>query len=124
MGSTIHPKISAVFHHETSEHVSLWKRFLVWCNAQQPNRFIWLALSLVGHCTFITVVTILVITYSGNHFIYWAFTIGAIMASLVVNIAGQPTKVTIPVFFISVIIDAVIIALCVANGFYTSSAYG
>jgi hypothetical protein len=124
MDSITHPGLSTAFHHERGEQVSLWKRFLTWCDLQQPNRFMWMALGLAGHGTFITVITILAITYSGNHFIYWPFTIGAMMACLVVNIAGQPTKVTLPVFFISIIIDAAIIVLCAVNGFYTSSVYG
>ena len=123
MGSVLHPRLSTAFHHERSEHISLWKRFIAWCDAQQENRFLWMVLGIVGHGTLITVITILAITYSGNHFIYWPITIGAMMACLVVNIAGQPTRITIPVFFISVIIDAVIIGLCIANGFDTSSAY-
>jgi hypothetical protein len=120
MGSITHPRLSTAFHHERDEQDSLWKRFLTWCDLEQPNRFMWMALGLVGHASFITVITILVITYSGNHFIYWPFTIAAMMACLVVNIAGQPTKVTLPVFFISIIIDAAIIVLCAANGFHTS----
>jgi hypothetical protein len=123
MGSVIHPRLSTAFHHERSEHVSLWKRFIAWCDRQQENRFLWMAFGIVSHSTFITVITILAITYSGNHFIYWPFVIGAMMACLVVNIAGQPTKITIPVFFISIIIDAVIIFLCAANGFDISSGY-
>jgi hypothetical protein len=83
----------------------------------------WMAFGIVGHSTFITNITILAITYSGNHFIYWPFVIGAMMSCLIVNISGLPTKTTIPVFFISVIIDAVIIMMCAANGFDMSSGY-
>jgi hypothetical protein len=123
MGSAIHSKVSTVFHSERSEQVSLWKNFLVWCDTQQENRFMWMALIIVGHSTFITVITILAITYSGNHFIYWPAAIGGLMACLVVNIAGQPTRITIPVFFVSIIIDVVIIVLCTVNGFDISSSY-
>jgi hypothetical protein len=63
------------------------------------------------------------IVFTGNHFIFWPFAIGAMAACLVVNLAAMPTRIIIPVFFISLLIDLVIIVLCVANGFDISATY-
>jgi hypothetical protein len=57
------------------------------------------------------------VVLAGNHFIFWPFVIGAMGATLLVNLAAMPTKITIPVFFFSVLIDLVIIISCVAIGF-------
>jgi hypothetical protein len=40
--------------------------------------------------------------------------------TLVTNLAAMPTKITIPVFFLSVLVDLVIIASCIAIGFDAS----
>ncbi len=115
MGSVIHPKISTVFH-ERSELISLWKRFLNWTDEQQSSRFLWMAFIILGHSIIFTPFALAVVYFSGNHFFYWPITIIAMMACLVVNLSGLPTKVTIPVFFISLIVDLVIIMCTITNG--------
>ena len=116
MGFVIHPKVSTFFHHERSELDSLWKRFLSWADAQQTNRFLWMALIILGHSIIFTPFVLAIVFFSGNHFLYWPITISAMMACLVVNLSGLATKVTIPVFFISLIIDLIIIFCTVTNG--------
>ena len=37
--------------------------------------------------------------------------------ALVTNPAAMPTKIVIPVFFLSVLMDVAIIAICAINGF-------
>jgi hypothetical protein len=44
-------------------------------------------------------------------------------ACLVVNLAALPTKITIPVFFISVLIDLVIIISCIVIGLNPAGTY-
>lgn len=55
-----------------------------------------------------------VVVLAGNHFIFWPFVIGAMGITLIVNLAAMPTKITIPVFFFSVLVDLAIIAACIA----------
>ncbi len=102
---------------ETHYHFSLWKRFIAWADGQEKNRFFWLSLAVFGHSCIITMITGLTIALTGNHFIYWPFAIAAIVMSLVSNLAGLPTKITIPIFFLSVLIDIVVIISCCTNGF-------
>jgi hypothetical protein len=52
----------------------------------------------------------------GNLPIFWPFAIAAIAMSLVVNLAALPTKITIPVFLFSILIDLVVIVNCIAIG--------
>ncbi len=84
---------------------------------------LWLAISLAGHGCVLTIITMFAIMFAGNNFIFWPFAIGAMAMCLIVNLAAMPTKITIPVFFLSVLIDVVIIAICVATGFNMSPVY-
>lgn len=114
------------YHSELNKagsHVSLWKRFINWSAGQEKNRLFWLAFTTVGHGCIFTLATMVAIIFSGNHFIYWPFAIAAMGMSLVSNLAALPTKITIPVFFLSVLIDAVIIISCFINGFNISATY-
>lgn len=93
----------------------LWSRFLKWSEAQEPNRLGWVAGILFGHGCIITILTMLAIQMNGNHFIFWPFAIASMGACVITNLAAMPTKVTIPVFAISVLIDLAIIAICIVG---------
>ena len=110
-------------YHEVQTHVSLWSRFINWCATQEEKRFLWLGLALVGHGCVITILTLFAIMFSGNNLIFWPFVMVAMVACLVVNLAALPTKITIPVFFLSVLIDAAIFAICIANGINLNSIF-
>jgi hypothetical protein len=45
----------------------------------------------------------------GNSPLLWAFAIAAMTMCVVTNLAALPTKITIPVFFLSVLIDVLLI---------------
>jgi len=102
---------------------SLWKKFIGWTNKQEKNRMLWTAIAIAGHGCIFTILTTLAILFTGNHFIFWPFAIGAMSVTVVVNLSALPTRITIPVFFLSLIIDAVIIAMCIANGFDIAATY-
>jgi hypothetical protein len=99
----------------------LWTRFMTWTESQERNRLAWTAIILTGHGCIITIATLLAIIYAGNAFIFWPFAIGAMAASLIVNLAALPTRITIPVFIGSLLIDLTIIALCLMHGFHADS---
>jgi hypothetical protein len=44
-------------------------------------------------------------------------------ACLVTNLSALPARITIPVFFASLLVDIVIIALCLAHGFNMNATY-
>lgn len=89
---------------------SLFSRFIAWCDGQEKFRFGWVAAILAIHGCVLAPITILAITLGGNHFAFWGVAIGAIAMALIANLAAMPTKITIPVFFLSILIDIVIIA--------------
>ncbi len=92
---------------------TLAHRFFDWCRGQEKNRLAWLALIITGHGCVITPITLGIIILSGNNFVFWPWTIAAMGMSVVTNLAAQPTKITIPVFFLSVLIDLAVIATCI-----------
>jgi hypothetical protein len=98
-------------------HVSPWKKFITWCTGQEKYRLGWLAAAITVHGCILTILTMFAVILAGNHFIFWPFVIGAMGITLIVNLAAMPTKITIPVFFISVFVDLVIIVSCIAIGF-------
>ena len=89
---------------------SIFSRFIAWCNEQEKFRFGWVATIIAIHGCVLAPITVLAIALGGNHIAYWGVAIGAMAMALVVNLAAMPTKITIPVFFFSVLLDVVIIA--------------
>lgn len=89
---------------------SLFSRFIDWCDSQEEFHFGWVAAILTIHGCVLAPITVLAITLGGNHFAFWGIAIGAIAMALIANLAAMPTKITIPVFFLSILIDIVIIA--------------
>lgn len=94
---------------------SFLSQFINWCNGQEKYRFGWLAISLTLHGCVLAPITVLSIALGGNNFVLWGVAIGAIAMPLVVNLAAMPTKVTIPVFFFSVLLDLVVIVSALAS---------
>ena len=100
-------------HARSEKRTSLFHQFLTWCQSQEKYRFGWLAAIVAGHGCIITPITVLLITLSGNNMTLWALAIAAMSMSLVTNLAALPTRITIPVFFLSILIDIVVVANCI-----------
>lgn len=100
---------------------SIVSRFFAWCQSQEEQRLLWLGVILGGHGCVITPITVLFVVMAGNLPIFWPFVIGAIFMSLIVNLAALPTKITLPVFFISLAIDLFVIINCIAIGLSAAS---
>jgi len=73
----------------------------------------WLSIALAGHGCFLTPLALLAVMFAGNLMILWAIVIGAMAMCLVSNLAAMPTKITIPVFMLSILIDLGVIISCV-----------
>ena len=100
----------------TSHKQSVFSRFLAWCNGQEKFRFGWVAAILAIHGCVLAPITVLAIALlGGNSMIFWAMLIGGMALSLIVNLAAMPTKITIPVFFFSILIDISIIIAAIAT---------
>ena len=112
MGTVIHnyPQSYSARH-----RIPLWKKFITWCNGQQENQLGWLAVSfMVRGCIFVPM-TIIIIAMSGNNFIFVALALGAMIVAITVNLATLPTKITLPVFFFTLVLDVAIIIACLLH---------
>ena len=90
--------------------LSTWTRFITWCKHQEESRFLWLGIALATHACFITPLTLFVVMSTGNSPVLFSFAIAAMAMTLVTNLAALPTKITIPTFALSIILDIAIIA--------------
>jgi len=108
---------STYAHPVKKESTSIVSRLVSWCKGQEKHRLGWLAVIITGHGCVLTPITLFAIILSGNSMVFWSMAIAAMGMSLITNLAALPTKITIPVFFLSVVIDLVIIASCISIGF-------
>ena len=101
----------------TERKSSLLTRFINWSESQEKNRYGWLGLILTAHGCVLTPITLFAIVLSGNNIIFWFMAMAAMGMALTTNLAAMPTKVTIPTFVLSIIIDIALIVSCVIIGF-------
>jgi hypothetical protein len=107
-------------HDIESAKISEWKKFINWCESQEKYRIGWMIVTITLHGCVLSIFTMFAVILAGNHFIFWPFVICAMGITLFTNLVALPTKITIPVFFFSVLIDLVIIISCIAIGFNVS----
>ena len=103
--------------------ISLLKKIMNWCNCQEKNRLLWLGIALTAHGCIITPVTIMAVLFAGNSMFLFVLALVAMGATLVTNLAAMPTKITIPVFILSTLIDLAIIFSCVFTGLDIAKTY-
>ncbi len=102
---------------------SVFSRFMNWCEGQEKYRFGWLAGVLSIHGCALTPITLFAIILAGTNMVFFVLALVAMGMTLVTNLAAMPTKITIPTFFLSVIIDVAIIVSCVVVGFDVTGTY-
>ena len=60
-------------------------------------------------------VVVFFVCMTGNDLALWMAAMAAMGVTLIVNLAAQPTKITIPTFFLSIVVDVAIIVACVVQ---------
>jgi hypothetical protein len=94
---------------------SLVNRFFDWSSDQQENRLGWQGISLIGFGCFFTPLAVLLISLSGANLFLILTALIAMEVNLVVNLTTMPTKITIPVFFLTALTDLIIIVVSVIS---------
>jgi hypothetical protein len=120
--TTMNQAISATYTQNTSS-TSFVRKFFAWCKGQDENRFLWLGIVLAGHGCILTPLTVMAVLLAGTNMLLFVLAIVSMGMSLVTNLAAMPTKITIPVFALSVLIDIAIIISCAAMGFDITKTY-
>ncbi len=93
---------------------AIFSKFFTWCRQQEEYRFGWVAAILTIHGCVLAPLTIFVSFLVGFNIVLIALVIGAMAMALVSNLAAMPTKITIPVFFFSVLVDLAVIIASIA----------
>lgn len=102
-------------HYITTEkkELSIFSKFINWCESQEENRMLWLALSFLGLIGVAVPVTLAAVSFlAGNNFNLWIAVCVINVPVFAINLAAQPTKITVPSLFLAWITDAVIILYC------------
>jgi len=120
MATISHPSLQSVY---TRSSESIFSRFITWCNNQQEDRLMWVGIALAGHGCEITPLTIMAVLLAGTNLFLFVTVLVAMGLSLVTNLAALPTRITIPVFVLSILIDLVVIISCLVIGFDITSTY-
>ncbi|HEX2607244.1 MAG TPA: hypothetical protein VHK91_07690 [Flavisolibacter sp.] len=98
-------------------------RFMNWCKAQQPNRLLWLGIALSAHGCILTPLTVMTVLLAGTHIWMVVTALVAMGMALVTNLAALPTRITIPVFFLSVLMDVALVVMALAEGLQLSNTF-
>jgi len=91
-----------------------WNKLIAYAEAQEERRFLWAAISLLGHGTLFTIGTMVIVILTGNDLLLLTATCLTMAMVLVVNLAALPTKYIIPIFFFSLLADIIIIITATA----------
>lgn len=116
MNTTIHHPAASIQERNVSR-VSLISGFMDWCRGQEEKRLQWVGVGLTVHGCISTPLTFMTVALSGLNFFLLVPVMLAMLAVLIVNLAAMPTRVTIPVLAVSLLVDVLILAACIVSGF-------
>jgi hypothetical protein len=122
MATILNQTISSTYENKVGSP-SLYSKFLNWTEAQSENRLLWIGIILAGHGCILTPLTVMAVLLAGTNLFLFMLAIAAMGMALVTNLAALPTKITIPVFFLSILIDIIIIITTMVMGFDITSTY-
>lgn len=94
---------------------SLVSSFISWAANQEEYRLTWLAVTLSVHGCFITPFTVMTVMATTQNLAMFMIATGAMAMTLVANLAALPTKITIPVFLLSIIIELAIVGISIGT---------
>lgn len=91
-------------------HKSIVSRFISWCERQDERRFMWMAISFLGSIGMVLPLTLLSIIFFGNNNLaLWIIVCAVNVPVLVLNLAAQPSKITLPALFLAWLINLSVI---------------
>jgi hypothetical protein len=102
---------------------SVTGRFINWCKGQEHNRLLWLGVALAAHGCVITPLTVMAVLMAGAPMGLFMLAMVAMGMSLVTNLAAMPTKITIPVFALSILIDIAVVIAALNIGLDIAKTY-
>ena len=104
MNQTISTTYSGV-----SNNTSTWTKFMNYSIGQEHNRLMWVGIVLAAHGCILTPITIMITLFAGPNFALFMAGMVAMGIALVTNLAAMPTRISIPAFALSIVIDLFVI---------------
>ena len=89
--------------------LGFFARFINWCDLQESNRFLWLGVAFMGSIGMVLPLTLVTVLLTTQNFLLLAIAAIANVPVLAVNLAAQPTKITLPIMFAAWLINSSII---------------
>ena len=108
MNTTINSTINTTYSGVTN-NISIWTKFMNYCKDQEHNRLMWLGIALAAHGCILTPMTIMITLFTGANFGLFMTGMVAMGIALVTNLAAMPTRITIPAFVLSIVIDLFVV---------------
>jgi len=102
---------------------SLLKKIMNWCERQDSSRLLWLGVALTAHGCIVTPLTVMAVLLAGTNIFLFVLAIVTMGATLVTCLAAMPTKITLPVFILSTLIDILIVVSCLFIGLDIAKTY-
>jgi len=93
----------------TANNTTLWTRFMNYCKGQESNRLMWVGIALAAHGCILTPITVMITFFAGQNFFLFMTAMVAMGIALVTNLAAMPTRITIPAFVLSIVMDIFVI---------------
>lgn len=90
---------------------SFLARFFQWAEQQNEQRFVWLGVILLAHASLLTPFTAMAVMTTSHSFSLVMASLCAMGLALVTNLAALPTKITIPAFVLSILVDITVVAI-------------
>jgi hypothetical protein len=84
---------------------SIWEQFIEFSDRQEYNRLWWIVVGILGHGTIFTIGTLAAVMLLGNIFVLYIIACCSMIMVVSVSLAALPTKYTVPIFFLSLLID-------------------
>src|SRR5437764_13460227 len=101
--------------------VNAFSRFINWCEGQESSRMLWLVMTFLLQIGMALPCTLAAILFWGNNsFPLWVIACVINVPVLAINLAAQPTKVTILSLFFAWTVDLMIILYCASLFFLHS----
>ena len=108
MNTIINPTINTTYS-SVSNNISTWTKFMNYCKGQEHNRLMWVGIALAAHGCILTPMTIMITLFTGANFALFMTGMVAMGIALVTNLAAMPTRITIPAFVLSIVIDLFVV---------------
>src|SRR2546423_153870 len=91
-----------LYNYRLEHKENILTRFFAWCEAQESDRLLWLAITCFAQIGMTLPVTaVFIVFFGGNNLLLWTI-IGAVnVPALVLNLAALPTKISLPFIFFS-----------------------